>query len=245
MPFPAVQRVIYVKNPLQEVIFQARFPRFLPIETEPPAELQRRLIKDYPFYEQRNVFQIAFATPEGSPPASEIAGRMHMFVSKDRIWTVTLVGDCFSISTKKYLRWEDFRHRMEMVLKTALEVYPFQIFTRLGLRYQDVISKQALGLEENRWSDLLQNHIAGELTTAEVAEDTVISKETVLTMKLEGGDTLLFRHGLVSHTETKKVAYLLDSDFFNEDQRTADVDGTLTVADRLHTNSGRFFRWCV
>ena len=69
MPFPAIKRVIYKKNPLAEVIFQARFPRYLPIEAEPPAEFQRRLITDYPNYEQHNVFQIIFAsTPEGRPP---------------------------------------------------------------------------------------------------------------------------------------------------------------------------------
>jgi uncharacterized protein (TIGR04255 family) len=246
MPFPTVKRVIYNKNPLVEVIFQVRFPRFLPIEAEPPIEFQRRLIAEYPIYEQRNVFQIVFAaTQEGRPPASETTGRMHTFMTKDRTWTVTLVGDYFSISTSKYVRWEDFRQRIEASLKVALEVYQFQIFTRLGLRYQDVISRETLGLEKSKWSDLLRNHVAGEFATKEVAEDSVISKETVLTMKLENSDTLLFRHGLVSNKETQKLAYLIDSDFFNEEQRTADLDGTLQVADRLHTNSGRFFRWCI
>jgi uncharacterized protein (TIGR04255 family) len=246
MPFPAVKRVIYDKNPLAEVIFQARFPRFLPIDAEPPVEFQRRLIADYPNYEQRNVVQILFAsTQEGRPLPSEVTGRMHLFSSKDRLWSVTLVGDYFSVSTKRYERWEEFRGRMEAVLKILLGIYQFQIFTRLGLRYQDVISRERLGLETKKWSELLQPYIAGELTTKQSAEDVIISRETVLTMKLDSGDALLFRHGLVLHAQTQKVAYLLDSDFFNEEQRTADVDGTLKVADRLHANSGQFFRWCI
>ena len=114
MPFPAVKRVIYNKNPLAEVIFQARFPRFLQIEAEPPVDFQRRLIADYPNYEQRNVLQIMLAsTQEGRPPASGIAGRMHLFSSKDGVWSVTLVGDYFSVSTKHYVRWEEFRQRLE------------------------------------------------------------------------------------------------------------------------------------
>jgi uncharacterized protein (TIGR04255 family) len=246
MPFPAVKRVIYDKNPLAEVIFQARFPRFLPIETEPPAEFQKRLIADYPIYEQRNVLQIIFAPPqEVRPIASEVTGRMHTFQSRDRVWTVTLVGDYFSVSTNLYRRWEDLRQRIEAILKVALEVYSFPIFTRIGLRYQDVISRERLGLANTRWADLLQNYIAGELVTAEIPEETLMSRETVLTMKLDGGDALLLRHGLVSHKETQKIAYLLDSDFFNEEQRTANIDDTLRVADRLHANSGRFFRWCI
>src|SRR5690349_19499339 len=129
MPFPAVKRVIYNKNPLAEVIFQARFPRFLAIDAEPPAEFQRRIIADYPNYEQRNVVQILFATTqEGRAPPSEVTGRMHLFSSKDRFWSVTLVGDYFSVSTKQYVRWEEFRERMETVLKIVLGIYQFQIF---------------------------------------------------------------------------------------------------------------------
>lgn len=192
MPFPPVKRVIYRSNPLVEVIFQARFPRILTIEVEPPVEFQKRVITEYPIYEQRNVFQIVFAPmPEGRPPASEVSGRMHTFSSKDRVWTVTLVGDYFAISTNRYLRWEDFRRRIEAALKIALEVYRLQIFGRVGLRYQNVISREKLGLEDCKWSDLLQGHIAGEFATKEITEEKVLSKETVLTMKLQSSDELV------------------------------------------------------
>jgi len=246
MPFPSIKRVIYKNNPLVEVIFQARYPRLLAIETEAPAEFQRRVIAEYPIYEQRNVFQIVLASSqERNTPAHEVTGRMHVFSSKDRVWTITLVGDYFSISTSHYVRWEDFRTKIEAALKIGLDVYQFQIFTRIGLRYQDVISRERLGLEKMPWQQLLQPHIAGEFSTAEVTEGAVTSKETVLTMKLGSEDNLLFRHGLVTHKDTQKLGYLIDSDFFNEEQRTADINGALQVADRLHANSGRFFRWCI
>jgi uncharacterized protein (TIGR04255 family) len=38
---------------------------------------------------------------------------MHLFSSKDGVWSVTLVGDYFSVSTKHYVRWEEFRQRLE------------------------------------------------------------------------------------------------------------------------------------
>jgi uncharacterized protein (TIGR04255 family) len=81
MPFPAIERVIYKKNLLNEVVFQARFPRFLPIEAEPPSEFQKLVIGDYLIYEQRNVIQIILGSgQENLPPASENS-RSHACVS--------------------------------------------------------------------------------------------------------------------------------------------------------------------
>jgi uncharacterized protein (TIGR04255 family) len=103
MPFPAIERVIYKKNLLNEVVFQARFPRFLPIEAEPPSEFQKLVIGDYLIYEQRNVIQIILGSgQENLPPASEIQGRMHAFLSRDKVWTVILSGDIIFPQLKRY-----------------------------------------------------------------------------------------------------------------------------------------------
>jgi len=245
MPFPEADRVIYRKNPLVEVVFQARYPKFLPIETELPSEFQKRLIAKYPLYEQRNIFQILLAVSpqEGLPPA-EMPGRIHAFISSDRVWTVSLSGDALTVSTVKYVRWEEFRHRMREALEPFLAVYPLPIFTRLGLRYQDLIRPQELGLEQP-WGMLLQPHIAGEFLGPGIERGDIIARTTILTAKLGNGDMMLLRHGLVSHKETQALAYMIDSDFYNEEQRTTDLNGTLEVAERLHVNSGRLFRWCV
>ncbi len=62
MPFPEYERVVYQKNPLNEVVFRANYPKLLMIETEVPASFQKRVIGDYPIYEQRNVLQIVLGT---------------------------------------------------------------------------------------------------------------------------------------------------------------------------------------
>lgn len=245
MPLPNADRVIYSKDPLIEVVFQCRFPKFLPIESEPPSEFQKRIIQRYPVYEQRSVFQIMLATSaqEGLQPAAE--GRLHIFTSADKIWTITLSGDSISVTTRKYTRWEDFSERSRFALTNFLEVYPLPIFTRVGLRYQNLIRRHELGLEATPWSQLLKPHIAGELSEGSIVEEDFVAKTNISTIKLADGDLLGFRHGLVIHKETQKMAYLLDGDFYNEEQRTTDPDGTLSVANRLHTNSGRLFRWCI
>jgi uncharacterized protein (TIGR04255 family) len=156
MPFPAIERVIYKKNLLNEVVFQARFPRFLPIEAEPPSEFQKLVIGDYPIYEQRNVIQIILGSgQENLPPASEIQGRMHAFLSRDKVWTVILSGDIISLSTRVYIHWEDCKVRLQKALEAFFRIYRLAFFTRLGLRYQDVIRPQELGLEGKPWSSTL------------------------------------------------------------------------------------------
>ena len=48
MAFPEVERVIYERNPLDEVICQLRFPAILKID-EPPIAFQEQIRTRYPF----------------------------------------------------------------------------------------------------------------------------------------------------------------------------------------------------
>jgi uncharacterized protein (TIGR04255 family) len=243
MPFPEVQRVIYGKNPLIEVVFQVRFPRFLTIETEPPSEFQKLLISDFPIYEQRKVFQ--FTVSSGPTDRSETHGIIHAFLTPDRIHTIMLASDSLAVSCARYERWENFVKLISRMLTAFHQTYRLPIFTRVGLRYVDVINRENLGLADRAWKELLQPHIAGDFLGSSFSEDAFLAKTTVVTMQLTDSDQLLFRHGLVTQTETKKIAYLIDSDFYNEEQRNAELDATLAVANRLHTNSGRLFKWCI
>lgn len=244
MPFPPVQRVVYAKNPLIEVSFQVRFPRFLTIETEPPSEFQKLVIGQFPIYEQRQVFQFSISVGAG-PERSEVHGKMHAFQSADRNATITLASDSLAVSCSRYSSWEDFLPLVTRALDAFHRTYRLPIFTRVGLRYVNVIAREDLGLSDRPWSDLLQSYIAGAFLGPSLSETDFLAKTTILTAKLSDGDHVLLRHGLVTQNETKKIAYLIDSDFYNEEQRDAGLDTTLAVAGRLHTNSGRLFRWCI
>src|SRR6266436_6603026 len=108
MTFPPIQRVIYDRNPLIEVVFQVRFPRFLPIETEPPSEFQKLIFQRFPHYEQRQLFQIVLSAGPSEQQPSEIQGKTHAFLTADRISTITLASDSLAFSCSKYTRWDDF-----------------------------------------------------------------------------------------------------------------------------------------
>ena len=244
MPFPHVQRVVYGKNPLIEVSFQVKFPRFLTIETEPPSEFQKLVIGEFPIYEQRQVFQFSISVGN-APERSEVHGKMHAFQSADRNVSITLASDSLSVSCSRYDSWEDFLPHVTRALDAFYRTYRLPISTRIGLRYVNVIARDELGLSDQPWSALLQSYIAGAFLGPSLSEADFQAKTTILTARLSDGDHVLLRHGLVTQNETKKVAYLIDSDFYNEEQRDVGLDTTLAVASRLHTNSGRLFRWCI
>jgi uncharacterized protein (TIGR04255 family) len=243
MPFPPIQRVIYEKNPLIEVSFQVRFPRFLSIESEAPSDFQKCIISQFPIYEQRQVFQ--FSISIGPEQRADMQGKMHAFQSADRNATIMLAGDSLTVSCSRYRSWEDFIPLVTQALSAFLQTYTLPIFSRVGLRYVNVISRDELNLSDKSWSELLQPYIAGGFLGPSLTEMDFLAKTTVCTVNLSEGDRVLLRHGLVTQNETKKIAYLIDSDFYNEEQRNAGLDSTIEVASRLHTNSGRLFRWCI
>lgn len=246
MPLPDYNRVIYQKNPLVEVVFEARFPRLLAIETELPVEFQKKVTQLYPLYEQRQLIQITLAANAGDGRSpTEMQGRSHVFQTLDKVWSVSLTAGSIALTTQKYVKWEDFRDRLVHVLASFLSTYQPPVFTRIGLRYQDVIDREAIGVASRSWKELLKPHVGGELGVGEFAEADVVSRQSLATIRLEHGDLLQLKHGLVQHNESKKVAYLIDSDFYNEQNQLVNTDGIRAIAERLHTNSGRLFRWCI
>ena len=129
-------------------------------------------------------------------------------------------------------------------MKAFFQFYRPPIFTRIGLRYQNLIRPWEIGLDGRSWKDLLQPYIAGELASG-LQDAEIVRHQTVATIKLDDDNFLLLRHGLVTHKETQRPAFLIDGDFYNDKQRGADFDGTLGVTEQLHAYSERVFRWSI
>ena len=57
MVFPNFERVVYKKNPLEEVICQLRFPPILRIDSGNAADFQDVIRQDYPLYSEASDLQ--------------------------------------------------------------------------------------------------------------------------------------------------------------------------------------------
>ena len=248
MPFPDSPRVIYEKNPLIEVICALSFPAILRIDSEVPAKYQERLKNIYPIFSESQASDIKLnVAPEiaqiiGSNQSLSFRGRaVYSFVSADKQWKVSLSRESLSLSTRKYERWEDFKEHLREPLSALIKEYNPAFFSRIGLRYQDVIQKSKLDLTDCSWGQLLEPHLAGELSSPDIAQD-ILSCVNQLILALDEESRVLLNHGFASN-QNNETCYLIDSDFFTEER--TETNNVIQKLDYFNRQSGRLFRWCI
>lgn len=249
MPFPNSPRVIYSKNPLVEVICQLRFPSILRIDSEVPSKFQEKIRHQYPLFEETPIKELKLELPPELIQAfKEVispvkTGKIaYDFLSPDKTWKVGLTREFIALSTNKYERWEEFKAYLEEPLSALINVYSPAFFTRVGLRYRDVICRSALGLPTDYpWSELLKPHIAGELTSPTLA-DCVFGVAKKIQVRLSENAEVLIQHGFVQHPEGE-TCYLIDSDFSISAQ--TEVTDVIPTLDLFNRQTRDFFRWCI
>jgi uncharacterized protein (TIGR04255 family) len=248
MPFPYSPRVVYQKNPLEEVICQLRFPTILKIGSEPPSAFQDRIRGAYPLFKDKAPVEIAGIPPEiaqmvakGLPFHGGHAG--YDFTSADQVWTISLTPDFLALTCRKYERWEDFLQHLKGPLDALLALYSPAFLSRIGLRYRDVIRRSQLGLDGISWGELLRPPMAGVLACQDIA-DTVQHTAQEIVIRLEDDQSQVrVRHGLAEDAGSGEQCYLIDCDFFlDQTTETADAHSKL---DFLNRQGRLFFRWCI
>lgn len=248
-PFPEFSRVIYQRNPLVEVVCQLRFSPILRIDTDPPAEFQDRIRSAFPLLKERSEEMLQL--PVGLPPqianffraplTKQRPEAAYDFASEDERWTIQLTHDYVALTTTAYHHWEEFKAHLESSLRALLEIYRPAFFTRVGLRYQNLVQRSKLGLGDQPWSSLLKPQIAGLFTIPDLQVGEALS---VASIRLPQEDGLVrIRHGLAQAVGASEECYLIDSDFFTE--RRTNAEHTFRTLDYFNSQSGRLFRWCI
>jgi len=245
MAFREIERVVFSTNPLEEVICQLRFPSIIKMDAESLFQFQETVRDQYPLYNPQT------AVPIGLPP--ELTGVLgkdfpfaggqttHQFGSIDERFTLTLNRDSIALVRRGYERWEEFRERLEGGLTALYKHYPPVLFTRIGLRYKNVIRRSKLGLAPANWSDLLMPWIAGPYSSSDMRDDTESNFAQMLLRLRDNRGKVLVNCGMVKDKDEQ--CYLIDADFFL-DHKT-EVSLVLDCIDHLNRESGRFFHWCI
>jgi uncharacterized protein (TIGR04255 family) len=245
MLFPDVPRVIYEVNPLEEVICQLRFLPVLKIDTEPPAGFQEEIRAEYPLYESKSPLRLPAGLPSSLVQMILPLGgqKLHEFTSQDRTWSVSLGREFLALTCRAYERWEFFRKRLEGPLEALRKHYDPPFLTRIGLRYRDVVRRSRLQLAEMPWSELLQPWISSVLAMPEAAKHIQgVQTQFVLNLPEETSRVQVWA-GLVHDGRNNENCFLVDSDFYTEQQTEPSH-----VFDRLNAfnhYARRFFRWCI
>lgn len=251
MLFPEIRRVIYKKNPLARVICQLRFPPILKIDAETPVEFQDCVRKEFPNYSEKIELAMRPHPRVQDPIPHELLSDMlrttgtknYEFSSEDGQWKINLTRTFIALSTDRYEVWEDFKQKLDIPLKTLINVYSPSHFSRIGLRYRDVIQRSVLDLDGVSWTDLLQAQILGVLADSDIG-NSVQNLESVYEISLPDGEsTVRISTQLTQDRNAGEVCYVIDSDFFKARKTsTNDVIGKL---DYFNQHAFRLFRWCI
>jgi len=242
--FPAVTRVLYRKPPLLQVICQIRFPPILRIEGQPPAEFQDRIRHVFPLLERPVnplLPQLPAQIVQALGPQLGMSG-WH-FLTENRSATIMLSQESMSFVTGSYVRWEEFKATFSPSLHALLEIYKPPYFAQMGLRYQDMIQREKIGLSGVSWAKLLGISLVGELAH-EGLEKNLEDARRMLRVRLPTpGNFMILQHGLAKTIGSNEVGYLIDLDF--SAIRHIEVTHAESVLDDLHRDVGRAFRWCI
>lgn len=251
MPFPEIKRVIYKKNPLDQVICQLRFPTILKIDAEIPADFQDRIRKDFPNFKETPLWKV-----EGPPDVKGIiplnilkqilpfsSNKNYEFSSENGEWEVNLTRTFIALTANKYERWEKFRKKLERPLKALNDIYSPAYYSRIGLRYIDVIRRLALKLEKTNWNELIQPHILGILSSSAV-RDNVQNLQSQYEIRLSDGKSMVqIITKLVEPADGSEVCYRIDSDFFKTGK--TNISDAMDKLKYFNIRASRLIQWCI
>ncbi|WP_349041461.1 TIGR04255 family protein [Agrobacterium sp. SORGH_AS 787] len=233
------ERVIYKKNPLVEVVAQLKFPTYLLIASNAPSAFQEELVELYPVLEPQGALHFDL---DGSSP-NAVMSNQYLFKSADDRWSVTLGPDSVALSTFDYIRWEEFSERWRPILAALLKCYKISNFSRIGLRYRDIIDPQEINLGEFAWGELIKPVLLGIYDDPALSDTVVDHTASAATFAVDDFRINLQTSFLVN--QNKQKAFLIDSDFYQTVSSPAGVDNALGVLSRLHQYSGPVFRFCI
>jgi len=250
MPFPEAPRVIYNKNPLDKVICQLKFPPILKIDTEVPDKFQERIRDEFPeFSEKAEIKLPIFKSAQKNTPTEVLqsitptGNKNYEFSSEDKVWTINLTRTFIALSTNKYKRREEFRKHLNVPLKALIDIYKPSAFSRVGLRYIDIIRRSELKLGDAPWSELLKSHVLWLLSSSDVNKNI---RSFQARCEIELDDEISIARvmvGLVDGQESDEECFMIDTDFLTT-KKTAivDVDSKL---DYFHIQGSRLIQWLI
>lgn len=243
-PFPDSPRVIYARNPIDRVICQLRFPTILQIRSADPADFQEKVRSGYPLYQLDSAGQLPAEVADmlsKFPVSQALERHNHVFSTEDSERSITLSANSISLSEHSYERWDQFREELELAIKSVEETYHPTFYTRVGLRYTDIIDREELDLDM-AWHDLINRELIGVLGAEQLRERTQESEAVAMFSlgDIVPGAFARVRHGLVKSEDAAEV-YQIDADYFTA-ERSEDVLGILDEFNRL---AGNLFRWAI
>ena len=248
MHFKDIKRVEYKHNILFEVVFQARFPDIMKISQEDPAEFQDIVRKEgYPEFELEMPL-----IPQGTPKELESAvstEKVFRFLTEEREWQISLAKNFIALScAANYKNYEDFRERLEKVLELFRKIYEPSYFTRIGLRYRDIVNETFLPHITTNIEDFIPEYIFPELSILEATDIKSLQKVS----RFDDGDVNAnvvhvlseVSGGFGKHQLENEKSYIIDVDCFVE-SKIEGINDVLRKCNTFKQIIWNIFQWSI
>jgi uncharacterized protein (TIGR04255 family) len=226
---PQAERVRFERNTIRQVFCELRFPTLPDLEKSLPRNFLKKIGKEYPGYEHGMGLKIGI-TDKGMEQIPQGTHRLHTRKRDRTIWVRT---SSFGVETREYLDFETFHKQITTVMEGLTPCLDTDFFTRVGLRYLNIIPTDPGDI--NGWvNEVLLGPLATDVLGEVVQHWCETRGQTAL-----GGYTL--RHG-VSGIEGEGRRYILDTDFFSEGVEVDDVSTHLLTFNDLNF---ALFNWAI
>lgn len=243
-----MERVIYKKNPIIEVIVQFKFPKILALNKNDPVDFQEAIKEEYPIYQLtlENQQEISFSFGQDNVPVPSIIQRQpvrnHNFISQDGQYKINLTSSFISISTLGYTRWEDLQAHFDTPLRKFVEIYMPSFYERIGLRYIDAFSREKLNLEDKKWNELITQPWVGACSSTEESKiiNSGLDVEYLLDNDISRGK---IHAGIGNVNNEPEKVFVIDSDFIHI--HNTPIDNASEVLNYLHNNAKQFIRSAI
>jgi uncharacterized protein (TIGR04255 family) len=209
---PPQPHKVFQRNPLVAVIVEVRFFPILKL-ADKIADVQDQVRSTFPAFHDVTR-QLINLQPAG--PIEVRNERLFNFVKPDESSTLSLSTSTLAVESRRHERREHFISDAKVGIDALIKVCGPVVPTRLGLRYVDVIDKDAIEKDLGRpttWPQLISQRFLAVPTGLADLDGTLFACEVGSSMP-NGGQTV--RYGLVQDGD-KKVKFRLDVDRYVDD----------------------------
>jgi uncharacterized protein (TIGR04255 family) len=239
-------RSIYRRNPLAEVIAAVKFPRQLTLDEQLPVQFQEEIKRDFPLLRLKNAIlfpMIAVGENAAAAKQAQVATKVFEFLSEDQKYQVTVLPDTLALTTTAYTRWEDFHTRFTRVLKSFHDLYQLPLYTRVGLRYKDIIDRASLGMANVPWDRLVNPDLLRSFTFFGRDLEDHPSFTASVVVELDAAQ-MRVNYGFVED-ERKNVAFLIDTDCYVDPAKIREPADVGSALEGVHKYSSLAFSACI
>ena len=251
---PPVKEVPLPRAPLVRVLAQARFPPILAIRNpDNVAGWQEKLRDTYPHLSKEEVHSIELSGSEDPKVDKDRIWRL-AGSEKDAAWRVSLGVNFVALETTDYDSRADFLDRLRMVVAAVEDVFGPASTSRLGLRYIDRLTGEAV----DRIGDLVHSEVLSIIQPPGEGHlglgDSVVGVMTQVQFRAQDGFGIQGRWGRLpadttyDHGSLEAVgqpSWILDLDMFTTEPQPFENETLLTMAGEAAETLYRLFRHMV